>query len=635
MSANLDTKTEACDDFYQHACGGWMAANPLKPDEGQKTRSFSMIGDSNQATLKEISEQNWPVIGPLYQSCMDRDQIEKVGVAPVLAILPNVFSAPASSAAVVKAAGSLVPTGVQPFFALGNAVDPNAPTDMLLDIGQGGLGLPAAEYYEDANTTAAYRKHVVNMVMLWTGNNTQISTAVADAVLTFEQAVAKFTKPAAEMRDPHKLNNVVRYDKLKAAGTFDWDSFMDGAGVVNNRTALKFNMDNPDFVASVGQLVAATPAAQLMYYVFWQGLHGLSAFLPQAFRAETFAFYGGYLNGIDASAERWKTCVAQVDASLGDIIGRYYVAQKFAGDSSAKALAMVHDIEAAFGANLPDVQWMDADTRAKAQTKLSEITVQVGYPQVWSVYAGLNIVPDQFAQNVLAASARRWTRSVERLFQPADPHLWQMTPPTVNAYYDPTYNSINIPAGIVQEPMFSASYPDAANYGGIGMVEGHELTHGFDDQGAQYDGHGKLVNWWTPASAAAFKTRTDCLVNQYEQFKVNGEAVNGTLTLGENIADNGGIKLAYLAWQNQVKRNGTQPQVDKAVTNEQLFFYSFAQGWCTNMRPGVAKARLLSDPHSPAFARVNGPLANFDMFAKAFQCKSGSKMAPANSCGLW
>jgi len=366
-------------------------------------------------------------------------------------------------------------------------------------------------------------------------------------------------------------------------------------------------------------------------------LHAYAPKLSAAYANETFRFFGQVLGGQAEDAARWKTCTELTDGALGDILGRYFVERAFSGSSKNITQQLIKLIEEAFGSNLGNLTWMDHETQENARIKLNMIVDLVGFPSKWTDYSSVSVKSDDFVGNYFRLRAFQWQETLKVLSGPVDKTRWQMTPPTVNAYYDPSYNTINFPAGIIQPTFFNASYPMAMNMGGIGMVMGHELTHGFDDQGRQYDGTGMLRNWWTPASLSRFEERATCLSKQYSEFKIAEDHVDGNLTLGENIADNGGIRIAYRAYKKFVERYGEQPQVPTtpALSNDQLFFLAFAQGWCSITTPQNAKERLITDPHSPPFARVLGPLQNYDKFSEAFKCPIGSKMNPVNKCNMW
>jgi endothelin-converting enzyme/putative endopeptidase len=648
LSAMRNRSVDPCADFYSYACGSWLA-NITIPT-GQRCISTTVCGaltvQNNNAILRQIAEEDWPLVGPYYQACMNTLQVDSLGTAPLAAAMAQV-SAASSVAELMSAVGALSYTGMGAFFDMSVQPDAKNSSLNLLDLGQGGLALPSqALYLPDPSDPSGrqllqqYAAHVANMLQLYfPALNRSAAEAQAASILAIETAIANVTLPLSQIRDPYQVYNIYSLANLSSlAPALQWDAYLGGLGVDPSAPAVaRVNVDVPSFLAGVSAVVAQTPLPALVQYVQWLLLHASAPYLTSAISMENFNFFGKVLQGEDAPEPRWQFCIESLDADLPDALDRYFVERAFGGDSKNYSEAIITAIKAAFLANLPHVSWMDDATRAQAAIKLSQIVDLVGYPGNWSDYSALAMSSAQFFANSQAAKRYLFNRTVvSQLFVPANRGIWQMTPSTDNAFYSPNFNTINFPAGIIQPILFKNDYPSAVNFGGLGATVGHELTHAFDDQGSQYDGQGNLRSWWTPAVRAAFDERAACFAQQYSTlFQVNGTHVDGNQTLGENIADNGGIKEAYIAFKAWESAHGAEPQVVPDLTNDQLFFLSYAQGWCTLMTPAAAQQQLLNDVHAPAFARVNGPLMNYDEFARAFQCPLGSPMNPTQRCVLW
>ncbi len=504
---------------------------------------------------------------------------------------------------------------------------------------QGGLGLPERDYYtrtgdKDKQLRQQYVDHIAKMLTLAGEPAAQAQTDARD-ILAFETKLAENSLTNTEMRDPAAIYHP------KTLASFDdslrgvpFDGFLQAMHAPHLES---LNDATPKFFPAMINAIMSAKLETLRAYLRYHVLTTFAGNLPKAFDDENFHFYGTQLGGQPEQEPRWKRCSATVDASLGEALGQVYVQQYFAGDEKAKTLQVVHDIEAAMDRDIDTLQWMSADTKVKAKAKLHAITDKIGYPEHWRDYSAVAISPTDALANQEHAAAFENDRQMSKIGKPVDPLEWSMTPPTINAYYDPSMNNINFPAGILQPAFYDPSADLAVNYGHIGGVVGHELTHGFDDEGAKFDGKGNLNDWWTPEDKKNFESRTACLTKEYSNFvAVDDVHVNGKLTLGENTADNGGLLLAYMAYLDRAKKDGVDPnkKVD-GYTGPQRFYIAWAQNWCENTRPETIRQRALTDPHSPDHFRANGPIVNQPGFANAFSCKVNSAMTPTQNCRVW
>jgi endothelin-converting enzyme/putative endopeptidase len=499
---------------------------------------------------------------------------------------------------------------------------------------QGGLGLPDREYYLSGEgkfpeLRRLYQEHVARTFVLagWSEADAAKGT---EAVLRIERALAEGSMPLVERRDPRKTWHRIDLEGLKGiASRFEWDVYLRTIGHPEVRA---INVASPGFFTALDRLLAGVPPADWRAYLAWHALRGASPSLSRPFVDEDFRFYGQTLNGVRELAPRWKRCIGAVDHALGEALGRPFVAQTFGEGGKERTLSMIHAIEAEMRQHVGGLAWMDDDTRREARTKLDAIANKIGYPDRWRDYGALDVTRGAHLANVVAAGAFERHRQLAKIGRPVDRAEWQMTPPTVNAYYEPALNEMVFPAGILQPPFYRRDARPAVNFGAIGMVMGHELTHGFDDEGRKFDARGNLRDWWSATTGREFERRTGCLVRQYGTYvAVDDLRVNGRLTLGENIADLGGIQLAYRAF---VRTHGTGGGA-AGFTDAQLFFLGTAQAWCSKTRPENARVRVATDPHSPPEFRVNGPLANLPEFAGAFGCRAGARMAPVERCAVW
>lgn len=641
----IDRSVSPCDDFYRFSCGGWLARTPIPPDRPSWSRSFSEIQERNQTLLKNIldeyaagrtdpGEPDAQKVGDFFAACMDEPAVERAADAAVKDLFARVDR--------VKDAASLADQvrwmhdrGFDVFFGFGAEQDFRDATQVIGQADQGGLGLPDRDYYLKAEPATRairdkYEGHVSRMLEL-AGQPADVARRSAQTVLRIETALAKSSLDRTERRDPLKIyHRLERAGLEKAAPRFVWRRYFTG-----DLDAIRaINVMVPGFFQGLDQVLATTSIADLKTYLRWHAVADRSDALGQAFVDEAFAFSRN-LTGAEVLRPRWKRCADATDAALGEALAQPFIKRTFGSDGKQRSLAMIADIESAFEANLASLDWMDAPTRTAALDKARRVLNKIGYPDQWRRYTPVDVHRDTHVQNVMSAAAFETARQLRKIGRPVDRAEWFMTAPTVNAYYNPQLNEMVFPAGILQPPFFSRTAPEAANLGAIGMVMGHELTHGFDDQGRKFDAAGNLREWWTGAVTKAYEEKAACVVKQYDQYEaLPGVPLKGALTLGENIADMAGLKLAHRALEMRARKQAAAAEV-AGLTPPQQFFVSFAQSWCTNRRDEDARGRAMVDPHAPPKFRVNGPLRNFPAFAAAFACASGTPMAPKERCSVW
>ncbi len=637
----LDRSADPCEDFYQFACGGWLQKTEIPADKPAAERSFVEISDRNQEYLHGILEEmrtkpgNDPVAKQLaayYGSCMDEAQIDKVGLAPLRPYLAQIDKI-TDTKSLTKVIGQLHALGVDVLFRLRPEQDSADATKMIATIDQGGLGLPDRDYYlkDDEHTKsvrAAYQTFVENIL---TAIGRKTAKQDAADIVALETAIAKVSKDKVARRDPKGMyNKIDRAGVAKAMPKLDWDAFW---SAVNLKDVKDVNATSPEFLAGVDALLASTKPSVWRAYLAFHLTSRSAPFLTPKLEDTRFKLMS-MLTGQPEQPPRWKRCTDRTDAALGDLLGQVFVRDRFGGQSKQAAEEEVHAIVAAMTANLDTLPWMDAQTKAKAKTKLEAMNYQIGYPKKWRTY-DFKLDPKQWTENAFAAQKHERARQLAKIGKPVDKDDWLMSAPTVNAYYDPQLNGMVFPAGILQPPFYSVESSIPVNLGGMGMVVGHELTHGFDDEGAQYDALGNLVNWWQPETEKLFKQRTQCVADQYGGYDVSGGGkLNGKQTLGENIADIGGIKLALAAYRS-LRAPAEDTVVADGFTEDQQFFLGFGQAWCAKLRPDYEKMLSTIDVHSPPHWRVDGALSATPEFAKAFRCKAGQKMVPAKQCVVW
>jgi putative endopeptidase len=639
----MDPSVAACDDFYQHACGGWIKATKIPDDEASWYRSFSVIRERNEEILRGILEgyargENAAdpyakKLGDFYASCMDEAAIEKAGLEPVAPWLTSI-EAVKDAKSLTATLGKLNDDGHAMLFALDAMQDFGDATKVVGMLWQAGLGMPEREYYlEDSpkmkELRGKYEEHVAAMLKL-AGEPEAKAKQAAKTVLSVETALAKAWMPKEDRREPKKIHHyATRADLPKVAPGIDWKTWLEASGAGEVK---EFNVGQPAFFKAVGQMVnGKVPIASWKTYLRWHVLRQNGDELPKRFVDERFR-WKSILVGAEKLPERWKRCVRTIDAGMGEALARPFVKKTLGAEGKANVVDMVHAIEQAMHQNLEKLAWMDEPTRTAAFAKLSKIANKIAYPDTWRSYDALVVDRTSYLQNTARASAFEYDRQLRKIGKPVDRAEWQMSPPSVNAYYDAQLNEMVFPAGILQPPFYGNAAPIGTNYGGIGMVMGHELTHGFDDQGRQFDAEGNLKDWWSKTVDAEFDRRAECVKTQFDAYTVLGDVhVNGQLTLGENIADLGGVKLALNALRAQLAKKGEKDP----RRAEQDFFLGFAQGWCGKMRDEALRHLVATNPHSPPNLRVNGPLSNLPEFAQVFDCKEGAPMVRKDRCEVW
>lgn len=639
----MDKSADPCANFYQYACGTWMKNNPIPSDQATWGR-FNELQERNRDILHDILEEaskpaagrdaTTQKIGDYYAACMDEKAIDAKGLAPLQPELDRIRNLKDKSQLADEIA-HLHSIGVGSLFEFSSGQDFKDSDAVIAQFDQGGLGLPDRDYYlkddpKSVELRQKYLAHVQRMLEL-AGENPEQAKADAAAILQFETALAKGSLDLVSRRDPEKVYHKIGKPELAALSpAFRWNEYFTAAATPPFQS---INVSYPEFVKTINTEVGNTPLSTWKIYLTWHLLHSEAASLPTPFTLENFNFYGKTLSGTEALRPRWKRCVDYTDAELGEALGRKYVEKTFGAEGKARTLKMVDALEKALGQDIEKLDWMTPATKAQALAKLKAITNKIGYPDHWRDYASVAIQRDDPLGNNFRADAFEFHRQLDKIGKPVDRLEWSMTPPTVNAYYDPQMNNINFPAGILQPPFFYNNVDDAVNFGGIGMVIGHELTHGFDDQGSQFDAQGNLKNWWTPKDDEEFHQREACIADEYSGFSVApGVHVNGKLTLGEDTADNGGARVALMALLNTI---GTQTAKVDGFTPEQRFFLSFGQIWCDNARPEALQLLVQTNEHAPPEFRVNGAVENMPEFQKAFACKPGQPMAPVHACHVW
>jgi predicted metalloendopeptidase len=644
--ATMDPSADPCQDFYRYACGTWLDNTELPPDRPRWSRSFTVVRESNKEVLRELIEQAAAdpsgdkaskLVGTYYGACMDKAAVEEAGLAPLQPIFAKI-DAISDAESLFAVTGELYRQGIGPFFGFGSIRDYKNPDFHVAALVQGGLGLPDMDYYvsEDPKKRellAEYEKHVALMFTLL-GDDEKTATKKASQLVALETVLAENSRTRTEMRQRDKLYHRMDRNGLdELASDLPWSAFFKA---VEYPEINDFNVMTPEFFEALQELMGATDLDVLRTYLKWNVVNATAHRLPAEFVEADFEFFGKRLRGQQEIQPRWKRCVDSTSAALGQPLGRLYVEATFAGDSKDKALEMIDDIFAAFDDNLASVAWLDDATRWRAHRKLVAVRSKIGYPDKWRDYSGLELTPEGYFANALAVGEFDFDFDTEKVGQPVDKDEWLWPPQTVNAGYNPTGNEIMFPAGILQPPFFYRDFPAAMNYGSIGLAIGHELTHGFDDQGRKFDPTGKMDEWWEPEVGERYEKQAQCVADFYSAYEVEpGVHVNGELTLGENIADIGGIKLAHQAYKLWEGRHGVPEPLVEGLTNEQLFWVAAGQTWCTVVSPEYLRQQVTTDPHTPAMYRVYGPMSNLQGFAEAFQCEPGTPMNPKDQCVVW
>ncbi len=649
--SSLDKTADPCQDFYQFACGNWVKNNPI-PSDQVRWGTFNELAERNQyleykelETASKPSASRTPLevkFGDFFAACMDQPLADEKGLQPLEPELQAIDGlSDKKGLAALLATLSVEETATAPnFFRLGVEQDEKDSSKQIASIFQGGLGLPDRDYYLDASDRMKkirdqYTAHVTAIFEL-AGDSADKAAAEAKSVLEIETAFAKAQTPRVDLRDPQKVYHIKTIAELKELSPdFEWQTYFDHIGIGSFET---LNVSTPDFFKAASDEIKNEDLSAWKSYLRWHAIHAAAPYLSTKFIDENFKFYGEELTGQKEITPLWKRCTQLTDRSLGEAVGQDWVKQNFPPQDKESMQKLVAALDKALGQDIQQLPWMSDATKKEAELKLALIRNKIGYPDHWKDYSSVEVSPDTRLTDIDHAAHFAVQYNFNKLGKPVDESEWGMTPPTVNAYYNPPMNDINFPAGILQPPFFDFSKDPAVNFGGIGVVIGHEMTHGFDDEGSQYDGKGNLREWQTPEDRKAFTERTDCEVKEYGSFEsAPGQNLNGKLTLGENTADNGGLRIAYLALMNTLAAEGPKAETQKidGFTPAQRFFISFAQVWCSNQTEQSLRVSAKTDPHSPGKFRTDGSVQNFDEFGKAFGCKKGTPMYPENSCRVW
>jgi putative endopeptidase len=657
----VDKSLNPCDDFYKYACNKWIAANPIPADQvywstgsGLEIWNDTVLRETLEASSKNDSSRSdvQQKIGDYWAACMDESGIEAAGLKPLQPELDRIAALKSKLEITLEIAHlhHVFPGAGQAsdnqtdaaFFGFTGGQDYDDASKVVAQIDQGGLSLPNRDYYintdeKSVETLKKYRAHVQKMFVL-AGEAEAQAGADADIVIGLETAMAKAQMDNIKRRDPKNINNKMSLAEIRAlTPSIQWDAYL---RAVNAPASDHYIVSSPDFFRAEEKLLGEHPLEHWKVYMRWQAIHRAAPALTKAIDEENFDFFSRTLAGQEQQLPRWRRCVHAADHDLGEALGQAYVDRAFPPASKARTIEMVHAIETAMHDDIETVKWMTPATKEQAIVKLKGIEDKIGYPSHWRDYSSVKITRDSFLGNVEQASSFEFEREIGKIGKPVDRTEWTMTPPTINAYYDPQLNTINFPAGILQPPFFEKNMDDAVNYGAIGMVIGHELTHGFDDQGRKFDAHGNLRDWWTSEDAKQYDERGKCISDEYTQDVPDagpGVKQNGLLTQGEDTADNGGIHLALFALEADLKKQGKSLD-DKGPdgwTYRQRFFLSNAYSWCSNVRPEVTRLIVTTNPHSMPIFRIDNVVSNMPEFAQAFGCKAGQKMVRANACRVW
>jgi putative endopeptidase len=647
----IDKAADPCVDFYQYACGNWVKKNPIPADQARWGR-FNELSERNNYLLYEelkaaADAPKTPLqkkYGDYFAACMNVDLADKLGATPVEPVMKTIASLENKKQLAAMVAELQNKYAVGTFYQLGVQQDQKDSSSQIVNAGQGGLTLPDRSYYLDESPRSQklreqYVEHVTKMFVLL-GDSPDKAAEEAKSVRSIETALAKGAIDRVELRDPAKRYHIMTVADLQALSPgYDWNAYLKGIKIGEFKT---LNVTTPTYFTAMNAEIDSASVDLIKSYLRWHALRSAAPALSKPFVDETFNFFSATLNGQKEQTPRWKRCTRATDAALGEAVGQDWVKRNFPPDAKANMDKLVAALERALAQDIQQLPWMSDATKMEAKAKLDAIRNKIGYPDQWRDYSALMVKRDDPLGNKVRNAEFERRRNYNKLGKPVDEKEWGMTPPTVNAYYNPPNNDINFPAGILQPPFFDNSMDPAANFGGIGVVIGHEMTHGFDDQGSKYDPKGNVKQWFTTEDLAKFKERTDCEVKEYDGFKVaEGQNLNGKLTLGENTADNGGIRIAFQALQEVLAKGG--PNAEPGYVNgekdgytpAQRFFITFGQVWCENQRDEAARLQAKTNPHSTGEWRVKGTVQNFDEFGKAFGCKVGQPMMPVNSCRVW
>ena len=643
---SMDKTADPCVDFYQYSCGGWMMNNPIPGDQARWSVYGKLYQDNQQflwGILDQLSKQtsgrdaNQQKIGDYFGACMDEAAVNKLGAKPLQPYLDQIAAMQSTKDLPALLAGlhtSLQTGGL--FFNFGSNQDYENSQNVIAFAEAGGLGLPDRDYYtkSDEKSLAIRNKSVVHVQKMFEllGDKPDFAKAEAAKVMEIETALAKASLTRVERRDPYKLFHKVDFKGLQAmTPDFDWSIYIKDIGLAAQNT---FNVMQPAFYAELDKQLKALNLDDIKTYLRWQTAHAVAPYLSDDFVNENFNFFSKTLRGVPQLRPRWKRCVTWVDDQLGEALGQEFVARAFSPELKQKTSLMTRQIEHSMEEDINTLAWMSPATKQQALEKLHTIVNKIGYPDKWRDYSSVEIKRNDFVGNVQRATTFESKRDLNKIGKPLDRGEWGMTPPTVNAYFNPQMNDINFPAGVLQPPLYDPKMDDAPNYGNTGGTIGHELTHGFDDQGRQFDAQGNLKDWWTKDDAKNFTDRAQCIVDQYAQYTVIDDIkINSKLTEGEDIADLGGLILAWMAWKDQTKSRNLESR--DGLSPEQRFFVGYAQWACENNRPENLRVSAITDPHSPGKYRVNGLMVNMEEFQRAFSCRAGQPMVRENRCRVW
>ena len=644
----MDKTADPCVDFYQYTCGGWMMNNPIPADQ-PRWSVYGKLGQDNQRYLwgilnglaKQTKGRNprQQQIGDYFAACMDEAAVEKRGAKPLAPYLAQINAMKSKrDLPVVLANLQLNMADAGFFFGFGSNQDFADASRVIAFATSGGLSLPDRDYYLKAEDKSKqirdqFVSHVARTFELL-GDSADVAKGNAAKVMEIETALANASLSRVDKRDPHKLFHNMDAKGLKALMPgFEWSAYLKVAGLSKLNS---FNVTEPEFFTALEKLWQTNSLDDIKNYLRWHLAHISAPHLSSAFVNENFNFFNKTLRGVPELRPRWKRCVALVDGQLGEALGQEFVSRAFSAELKIKTLHMTRQIEQAMEVDLNQLTWMSAQTKQNALAKLHTIVNKIGYPDKWRDYSAVVVKRNDFIGNVQRGNLFESRRDIAKIGKPLDRGEWSMTPPTVNAYYNAQMNDINFPAGVLQPPLYDPKMDDAPNYGNTGGTIGHELTHGFDDEGRQFDAKGNLKEWWTEKDAREFTDRAQCIVDQYAQYTIVDDIkINSKLTLGEDIADLGGLVLGWMAWQAQIAETNAKPASREGFSPEQRFFIGYAQWACENNRPEDLRDRALTNPHSPGKYRVNGLVINMPEFQKAFACKAGQPMVRENRCKIW